>query len=149
MKTLKILIILAFIASIGLFVFTNYKINSYIYNKKDEDMKFYHLLNGTKEVIYNLLDEEKAMWGKTNNTKKKFDTWKYVEYNLNEFGLKLKEREEDLFNIKASLFLDDLNDLYNLQKLVGKDLNEFNLKIEEYKKDAEKHISDLKELVEG
>jgi hypothetical protein len=117
MRTLKILIILAFIASIGLFVFTNYKINSYIYNKKDEDMKFYHLLNGTKEVIYNLLDEEKAMWGKTNNTKKKFDTWKYVEYNLNEFGLKLKEREEDLFNIKASLFLDDLNDLYNTMSM--------------------------------
>ena len=146
---IKILIILAFILSISLFVFTNYKLNSYVYKKNVQDKDLYYLMDGTKEIIYNLLEEEKQTWGKTSDTKKKYDTWKYVEYNLNELGFKLKEREEDLYNLRASLFLDDLNDLYSLKNLVGKDLNEFNIQIDKYKLDAEKHSEKLKELIEG
>jgi hypothetical protein len=106
-------------------------------------------MNGTKEIIYDLLDEEKLVWGKSNDTKKRYDKWKYIEHNLNEIGGKLKNREEDLLNLKASLFLDDLNNLYNLKLLVGLDLNEFNEGYDKLKKDADKHSKDLLKLVEG
>lgn len=145
----KLLIILLFVFSLGCFIFVNYKIHSLNYNKNVADKDMYILMNGTKEIIYDLLDEEKLVWGKSNDTKKRYDRWKYVEYNLNELGGKLKNREEDLFNLKASLLLNDLNNLYNLKLLVGNDLNEFNSGYENYKKLAEKHSEALFELVEG
>ena len=145
----KLLIILLFIFSIGSFIFVNYKINSLDYKENVEDKDLYILMNGTKEIIYDLLDEEKLVWGKSNDTKKRYDKWKYIEHNLNEIGGKLKNREEDLLNLKASLFLDDLNNLYNLKLLVGLDLNEFNEGYDKLKKNSDKHSKDLLKLVEG
>ncbi|MBQ2409304.1 MAG: hypothetical protein II309_07705 [Bacilli bacterium] len=69
----KLLIILLFIFSIGSFIFVNYKINSLDYKENVEDKDLYILMNGTKEIIYDLLDEEKLVWGKSNDTKKRYD----------------------------------------------------------------------------
>lgn len=145
----KLLIILIFISSIVCFGYVNYKINSLKYNENVADKDMYILMNGTKEIIYDLLDEEKLVWGKSNDTKKRYDKWKYVEHNLNEISGKLKNREEDLFNLKASLFLDDLNDLYNLKSLVGFNLEEFNDGYSKFKNNANRHSKELLKLVEG
>ena len=143
----KLLIIILFIFSICSLGYVVYKINSLSYEKNIQDKDLYVLMNGTNEIIYDLLNEEKLVWGKSNDTKKRYDKWRYVEYNLNEIGGKLKNRNEDLLNLKASLLLDDLNNLYNLKLVVGKDLDEFNVRYEKYMKKANKHNSELLALV--
>ncbi|MEG0266255.1 MAG: hypothetical protein RR659_01250 [Bacilli bacterium] len=146
MKKLIFPIILFLISSFLLYSVIN-KVYLIDYNKNEQDKDTYYLLQGTYKILDELYIEEQKLWGKNEDSRAATYTYKYINSNINELSNKLKLRESDLYNLKASLVLTNLSNLYQLKDMVGKDQKSFKIKYDIITKKIKYNLKELKEMV--
>lgn len=139
--------VILLIASIGAFYYVNTLVNITNYNKLESDRDLIYTIKGTRTILYEALLNEEKNWGKSDGDKKTQIYFKYAKTNIDEIANNLKEREEDVFNLKTSLLVNDLYELYNLKDLVGHDQQTFKNKLENIYERSKKHEEELEKVI--